>query len=238
MAVHIDGEFADREMPTAGFLHALLERHRPRRHAIVEARAGLGARGGARAVFHALAGVAHELVLIGRDVFALEPDRRAHGAVGADGVARPVAARIVEIEPTRKGHGDDLEGELLREQQRELLHRLEVAGTAMQEKDADPSCRRRRARSCAPAAARRPARRCPSRARARRGGRCPRSRAPRPRASPARRRRWQRPARATRSRAAARLFGFLRQDRHRISSAILACTDSTLAARGRRRRRR
>src|SRR5215468_12119571 len=125
-------------MPSAGLLHALLEGNRPRRHAIVETGAELGARGRAGAVFHPLAGIANELVLIGRDVLALEPDRRAQGAVGADGVAGPVAAWIIEIEPPWKRHGDDLAGKFLSKQQRELLHRLVVAGAAMQQKDADP----------------------------------------------------------------------------------------------------
>src|SRR5262249_61456811 len=79
-----------------------------------------------------------ELILIRRHVLALEPDWRAHGAIGADGVSGPVAARIVEIEPARERHGNDLAGELFGEQQSEFFHRLVVAGAAMQKKEADP----------------------------------------------------------------------------------------------------
>ena len=124
-------------MPPHGVLHALLERHRPCRHAVVEDGAGLGARDRADAVAHAHRGVAHDLVLVGRDVFAREPDRRAHGAVGMDGVARPVARGVVEIEPAGKRHGHGLAAEFLREQLGDRLHRLVVAGAAVQEEDAD-----------------------------------------------------------------------------------------------------
>jgi hypothetical protein len=66
-----------------------------------------------------------------------EPDRRADGAVRVDRIARPVARRIVEIKPAGKGHRYGLAAELLGKQLRHRLHRLVVAGAAVQEEDAD-----------------------------------------------------------------------------------------------------
>jgi hypothetical protein len=57
--------------------------------------------------------------------------------IGVDGVVRPVAARIVEIEPARESHRHGLTAEFLRKQFRHRLHRFEIAGAAMQEEDTD-----------------------------------------------------------------------------------------------------
>ncbi len=137
MAGEIDREFAGREMPAHGVLHAGLERRRPRRHAVVEDRAGLRARHRAGAVAHAHGGVAHHLVLVRRDALALEPDRRAYGALGVDGVARPVTRRIVEIKPAGKRHRHGLAAEFLGEEFRHRLHRFVVAGATVEQEDAD-----------------------------------------------------------------------------------------------------
>jgi hypothetical protein len=75
--------------------------------------------------------------LIRCDVLAPEPDRRAHGAVALDGVARPIAGRIVQIEPAGERHRHGLAAELAGEELRHRLHRFVIAGTAMQQKDTD-----------------------------------------------------------------------------------------------------
>src|SRR5437667_1539644 len=114
MAGEVDRKLTSREMPAHRILHAGLEGDRPGRHAVVESRSGLGARHRARAVAKPHRGVAHHLVLVRPDVLALEPDRRAHGAVRTDGIAWPVAARMVEIEPAGEGHRHGLAAEFLR----------------------------------------------------------------------------------------------------------------------------
>src|SRR5258707_3715623 len=104
----------------------------------METAAGLGARGSARTILHALRRILDDVVLVGGDMLALLPDRRAHGAVRADRVARPVTARVVEGEATREGPGHDLAGELFRETQSEFFPRLVVAGANVQQGESGP----------------------------------------------------------------------------------------------------
>src|SRR5688572_22741275 len=108
MSMHVDRIFTLREVPAHRLLAAFLEGERPGRHAMVEQRPWLGFGEAADAVTRALRAVLHHFVLIARDQFVFDPDRRADRAVLLDRLPGPVAAGLLQVMPARKTHGDDL----------------------------------------------------------------------------------------------------------------------------------
>src|SRR6185312_16181165 len=125
------------EMASANVFHRLDDGRRPACHAHVEPRSRLGDRIAARAVDGAVAGVDFHLVFVTPNGLVLEPDRRAHGAIGMERIVRPIAAWIGEIEPPRIGHRAHLEAALAAERASEPLDRAPVAGAAMGHEDAE-----------------------------------------------------------------------------------------------------
>src|SRR5688572_32636404 len=105
MSMHVDRKFALREVPAHCLLAAFLEGWRPGRHAIVEQRPRFGFGEAADAVTRALRPVLYHVVLIARDQFVFDPNRRADRTVFLHRLPGPVAAGLLQVMPAGKTHG-------------------------------------------------------------------------------------------------------------------------------------
>src|SRR5579863_2791787 len=112
MSVHIDRPLFGREVLSAYFFHRLDDRLRPCRHAQMKSASWLGHRVGSRAIDVAVAGVDFHLILIRANRLTLEPDRRSYSSVGMEGIVRPVATNVIEVEAARISHRAHLKATL------------------------------------------------------------------------------------------------------------------------------
>ena len=134
--MRIDGEFLLRKMAPVGLDHSFFKGRGPGRHAVIEICIRLCARERARAVAVAHGRVFHNVVLVRGDRFALLPDRRAHCAVGMDGIAGPVAAGVGKVESAGKSAGDNFEAELAGQQLGVALDAFEITRAAVKQEEA------------------------------------------------------------------------------------------------------
>src|SRR5262249_10579887 len=135
MALRIDGKLLLGKMAPAGLDHSFFKGCWPGSHAVIKVCIRLCARKCARAVAVAHRRVFHDVVLVGSDRFALLPERRAHCAVGVDGIAGPIAARVGKVKSSRKSPGNDFEAELAGEQLGMSLDAFEITGAAVKQEE-------------------------------------------------------------------------------------------------------
>src|SRR5262249_42028083 len=116
MALRVDGKLLLGKMAPVGLDHSFFKGCWPGSHAVIKVCIRLCARKCARTVAVAHRRVFYNIVLIPCDGIALLPNRRAHRAIGMDGIAGPIAAGVGKVKSSRKSPGNDFETELAGEQ--------------------------------------------------------------------------------------------------------------------------